>query len=337
LEKNLARGTACMVYRAGLAAKGLRVCRYVQKQTDKPMIYNWNIIGHEKQLKMLERDITSGNLAHAYLLYGPSHVGKYTVAKKLASILQCENNFCGVCPTCVQIRKGSHIDTMEYENNHEPIKIGDIRDIISRCNMSSQSRYKIVILQSIARMTPEAANAFLKTLEEPHENTVFIMTTGFVKDVLPTIASRARIVKFHLFSSEFLAKTLKELYPESDDETIKQVSKLSLGKAGRAIDLMNEPDKLAYFLKLYKDALYLLDTDNIVEKFSYVEELNEDEGKRRDFIGVLTHVLRSKLFEKNALDKKEKFIKMIASVAEADVLIKRNVNSRLVLENLMLI
>lgn len=307
------------------------------KNISDTMIYNWNIIGHEKQLKMLERDITSGNLSHAYLLYGPSHVGKYTVAKKLASILQCENNFCGVCPTCVQIRKGSHIDTMEYENTHEPIKIGDIRDVISRCSMSSQSRYKIIILQSIGRMTPEAANAFLKTLEEPHPGTVFIMTTGFVKDVLPTITSRARTIKFHLFSSEFLTKKLKELYPENDDETIKQVTKLSLGKAGRAIDLMNNPDELAYFLKLYKDAQHLLETSNLVEKFSYVEELNEDEDRRRDFLGVLTHILRNKLFEKNALEKREKFIRMVAVVAEADILIKRNVNSRLVLENLMLI
>ena len=187
------------------------------------MIYNWNIIGHEKQLLALEHDIASDNLSHAYLLCGPSHVGKYTVAKKLASILQCENNFCGVCPTCIQIRKGSHIDTMEYENNHEPIKIGDIREIIARSNMCSQSRYKIVILQSIARMTPEAANAFLKTLEEPYPRTVFIMTAGFAKDVLPTIASRSRLMKFHLFSSDFLANKMRELYPESDEETISQV------------------------------------------------------------------------------------------------------------------
>ena len=58
------------------------------------MKYNWSIIGHEKQLERIEKDISSGNLAHAYLLLGPNSVGKSTVARKMAGILQCENDFC---------------------------------------------------------------------------------------------------------------------------------------------------------------------------------------------------------------------------------------------------
>jgi DNA polymerase III gamma/tau subunit len=301
------------------------------------MIYNWNIIGHDKQLKMLEADIESGNLAHSYLLYGAGHVGKYTVAKKLASILQCENNFCGVCPTCIQIRKGIHLDTMEYENNKEALKIDQIREIISRCNMSSQSRYKVVVLQSIGRMTVEASNALLKTLEEPPGRTLFIMTTSNVQEVLPTILSRSRLIKFHLFSTEFLANKLRELYPESTEETINQVAKLSLGRAGRALDLMNQPEMLAYFLKLYKDTLYLLDTDNIVEKFAYVENLVEDEKMKNDFLNVMTHVLRNKMLEANPGRERKGFIEMAAKVQEAFILLKKNVNARLVLENLMLL
>ena len=301
------------------------------------MIYNWNIIGHDKQLKMLEADIESGNLAHSYLLYGAGHVGKYTVAKKLASILQCENNFCGVCPTCIQIRKGIHLDTMEYENNKEALKIDQIREIISRCNMSSQSRYKVVVLQSIGRMTVEASNALLKTLEEPPGRTLFIMTTSNVQEVLPTILSRSRLIKFHLFSTEFLANKLRELYPESTEETINQVAKLSLGRAGRALDLMNQPEMLAYFLKLYKDTLYLLDTDNIVEKFEYVENLVEDEKMKNDFLNVMTHVLRNKMLEANPGRERKGFIEMAAKVQEAFILLKKNVNARLVLENLMLL
>ena len=301
------------------------------------MIYNWNIIGHDKQLKMLEADIESGNLAHSYLLYGAGHVGKYTFAKKLASILQCENNFCGVCPTCIQIRKGIHLDTMEYENNKEALKIDQIREIISRCNMSSQSRYKVVVLQSIGRMTVEASNALLKTLEEPPGRTLFIMTTSNVQEVLPTILSRSRLIKFHLFSTEFLANKLRELYPESTEETINQVAKLSLGRAGRALDLMNQPEMLAYFLKLYKDTLYLLDTDNIVEKFAYVENLVEDEKMKNDFLNVMTHVLRNKMLEANPGRERKGFIEMAAKVQEAFILLKKNVNARLVLENLMLL
>ena len=303
------------------------------------MIYNWNIIGHEKQLNQLESDITSGNISHAYLLVGPGHIGKYTVAKKLASILQCENNFCGVCPTCIQVRKGSHIDTMEFPNNHESIKIDQVREIISRCNMSGQSRYKIVMLQSLGRMTPEASNALLKTLEEPPPRTIFIMTTTNIREILPTILSRARVMRFHLFSYDFIKDMIKSKYPETDEEKIDQVARLSLGRTGQAIDLMDEQDKFAESLKLYKDISHLLETPNIVERFSYVEGLLENEKAMDSFLNIMTHVLRNRMLEsdtaQNNLDT-QKLMDMIASVQEAKVLIGKNVNARLTLENLML-
>ncbi|HPU95058.1 MAG TPA: AAA family ATPase [Candidatus Gracilibacteria bacterium] len=310
------------------------------------MIYNWNIIGHEKQLMQLEKDISSGNVSHAYLLWGPGHIGKYTVAKKLASILQCENNFCGVCSTCLQIRKGSHIDTMEFENNHEALKIEHVREIISRCNMSPQGKYKVVILQSIGRMTTEAANALLKTLEEPPNNTIFIMTTSNIREVLPTILSRSRIVRFHLFPHDFLIQMLKKKYLNIDDEKIDQAARLSLGRAGFAIDLMEQPEKFADYLKLYKDISYLLETDNIVERFSYVENILDDEKRddgasnirTDDFLNVMTHVLRTRMIEfasKKGVDVRA-LIDMIAKVQDASSSLKKNVNARLLLENLML-
>jgi DNA polymerase-3 subunit delta' len=225
---------------------------------------------------------------------------------------------------------------MEYENNREAIKIGDMREIISRCNMSTPSAYKIVILQSIGRMTPEAANAFLKTLEEPPPRTVFIMTTSHIRDLLPTIVSRTRVLKFHLFSTQLLEEKMKELHPDIEALVLQNIAKLSLGRAGRAIDLINQPDMLAYFMKLYKDILYILDTTNVVERFSYVEDLVDDEKMRRDFLGVMSHVLRSKILEPNSSEIKGKAIEMVAKVQEAGILLRQNVNTRLVLENLML-
>ena len=143
-------------------------------------------------------------------------------------------------------------------------------------------------------------------------------------------------MKFHLFSTDYLVKKLEELFPDVDDKTIQQVARLSLGRAGRAIDLVNHPDKLAHFLKLYKDTLYLLDTNNVVERFSYVEELIENERMRKDFLGVLTHVLRSKILEGKDLASRGKLIEMVSKTKDAGILLKQNVNARLVLENLML-
>ena len=298
------------------------------------MKYNWSIIGHKKQLFQIEQDISSGNLAHAYLLTGPNSVGKSTVSKKLAGILQCENNFCHKCSTCLQIQKGSHLDTIELKDNKESLKIGEVRSLIERLNMTRQSSYQIVLIQTIERMTIEAANSFLKILEEPPPRTIFIMTTNNVRSLLPTIISRVRTIKFGTVSYEFLNKKLHELYSDFDDETINQVCLFSLGKTGKAMHLMENPDSLANYIKVYHDVQNFLDHKNVADRFSYVEDCVAEPSQIEIFLNILTHVLRSKILE--GASKTKRHIKTLLKIDDAGILLKKNVNSRLVLENLML-
>lgn len=308
--------------------------KIINRASPSYMKYNWSIIGHDKQLEQIEKDINSGNLAHAYLLAGPNSVGKYSVAKKMAGILQCENDFCHTCKTCQQIEKGSHVDTVEFRGKEEAIKIEDIRKITERVMMTGQSKYKIFIMQSVERMTPAAANSFLKTLEEPPAGTVFLLTTDAIRSLLPTIVSRVRIIKFGVVSAQFLEQKLQELYPQGDAETIKQVSLFSLGKTGKAIHLMENPDARANYLKIYNDVQNFLKFRNLADRFSYVEELSADYSKTDMFFNMLSHVLRSKILEGDA--QTPKYLNTMAKIEEAGILLKSNVNSRLVLENLML-
>lgn len=298
------------------------------------MKYNWSIIGHEKQLERIESDIESGNLAHAYLLAGPNSVGKHTVARKFAGILQCENDFCHKCPTCLQIEKGSHVDTAVFRGRKESILIADVRGIIDRANKTGQSRYKIFLIQSVERMTPAAANSFLKVLEEPPMGTIFILTTNNIRALLPTIVSRVRVLKFGNVSAEYLAKKLSELYPDQDEKIVKQVSLLSMGKTGKAVNLIENPDSLANYLKVYSDVQGFLERDSLVDRFSYVGELVLDDKQMEIFLNMLTHVLRSKVLsgEKGAMWH----ISTLSKIEEAGIFLKGNINSRLVLENLML-
>jgi len=298
------------------------------------MKYAWSIIGHEKQLKQIEKDVESNNLAHAYLLVGSNSIGKYTVAKKLAGILQCENDFCHECPTCLQVEKGTHIDTIEMVDDGESIKIGDIRNLIERLNMTRQSRYKIVLIQGLERMTVEASNTILKTLEEPPPQTIFIITTNDIRLLLPTIISRVRVVKFGPVSASYLTKKLLELYPNHDMEIIKQVCLFSMGRTGKAIHLMENPDSLAEYVKIYHDIHSFLDHKNIVDRFSYVDDMFSGQNDVTKFFNILTHVLRSKILEMDPMSKK--YINTLSKIDEAGILLKKNVNSRLVLENLML-
>jgi len=299
------------------------------------MKYNWSIIGHEKQLKNIEHDIESGNLSHAYLLAGPNSIGKYTVAKKMAGILQCENNFCHECPTCIQVNKGSHIDTFEIVDDKESIKIDQVRSLIEKLNMTRQSQYKVVMIQTLERMTMEAFNSFLKILEEPPVKTIFILTTNDVNALPPTIVSRVRTIKFNIVSAAYLEDKLRALYPNCDDETIKQVSIFSLGKTGKAIHLIEDSSALAEYVKIYHDVQNFLDHKNITDRFSYVEELSADISKVEKFFNILKHILRSKLLEEKGNNKK--YANALSKIDEAGILLKKNVNNRLVLENLMLV
>lgn len=298
------------------------------------MKYNWSIIGHEKQLLQIERDIESGNLSHAYLLVGSNSIGKHTVAKKMAGILQCENNFCHECATCLQVQKGSHIDTMELDDDGESIKIEAVRNLIERLSMTRQARYKIVLIQSLERMTAEAANSFLKILEEPPERTIFIMTTNDIMLLLPTIVSRVRVVKFNPVSAGYLMRKLQELYPNRDEEALKQVSLFSLGRTGKAIHLIENPDALADYIKVYHDVQNFLDHKNIVDRFAYVEDFSAEPNKIDSFFNILKHVLRSKMLQGDS--ESSRYINTLSKIDEAGILLKKNVNARLVLENLML-
>ena len=298
------------------------------------MKYNWSIIGHEKQLSQIEKDLESGNLAHAYLLSGPNSVGKNTVAKKMAGILQCENDFCHNCNACTQIEKGCHVDTVVFEDDGESIKIETVRKILERLSMTRQAPYKILLVQSLERMGVEAANSFLKMLEEPPERTIFIMTTDNVRLILPTILSRVRVVQFNSVSHLYLREKLKSLYPERDAETLETVSLLSMGKTGKAVHLMEHPESLAEYLKIYHDIQNFFAYKSVVERFSYIEEMAEDPKKIETFINILTHVVRSQMLELKKDSPKQ--IKALSKINEAAMLLKKNVNVRLVLENLML-
>ena len=250
------------------------------------MLYKWPLIGHEKQVEKLESDLKNDNLAHAYIFVGPEKVGKFLVAKTLAHILQCNDNYCRVCPTCKQIAKGAHLDTTEMRDDGTSIKIEPVREIITSLNMSAQSNYKIVLLDNIGRMTPDAANCFLKTLEEPPKKTLFLMTAGNLRELLPTIISRCRVMKFPAISEKALKKKMQDmreaLQIESTEDMLERAVMLSLGRPGKAIELLREPEAMMGYLKLYNDIRALFRDKDLTKRFMYVQDLTAKDSDPRD-------------------------------------------------------
>lgn len=166
-------------------------------------------------MQRFSRLAASHHLAHAYLLVGPQDSGKTQTALNLAQLVNCESEGakpCGECTACRKIASGNHPDVHVIGNDEmESIKIEDIRFLLNRSHlMAYEAKTKVFIIRNIELMTMDAANALLKTLEEPTANTLMILTTSVPEDNLDTIKSRCHIVKFFPSSVNRITKILTD-------------------------------------------------------------------------------------------------------------------------------
>lgn len=302
------------------------------------MLYNWSTIGHEQALTALENDIRTNTLAHAYLFVGADGIGKTHVAQMLAGILQCPNDFCRTCPTCTQVLKGIHQDTMVLADDGETIKIQTVRELLERINLSTQSRYKVVLIEDVARLTIEAANALLKTLEEPPSNTIFIGTIRDVKGTLATIVSRMRVINFKKPSIKSMREGLVALYPQTDVSVIDQALALSFGAGGTAKKLIENPEALYELKKEFDHLAYLYEKEGLAERIVHMGELSKDDkesGAAKKFLAQLTLFLHGKLHDENSSDAQRlKVIENLERTHAAIQLYEKNINTRMLLEHL---
>lgn len=280
---------------------------------------------------------------------GPEKVGKFSVAKTLAQILQCPNNFCHTCNICQEIKKGYHLDTLEFHDDGDSIKIEQIRALISNLNMSTVSRYKVILIDNLARMTLDAANSFLKSLEEPHPRVIFLLTSENTQELLSTIVSRTRVVKFGAVSEKILGENLRQLYPDLNEEIRDRVVALATGRPGMALKLIKDPELLNYYQRVYNDLKGFFEKPDLTSRFLYVNELVKNPGEIKVFLEIFLHLARSLLlhkanfterpekeFEKPILKNTEELSELTVRGQNALSLLKRNINPKLLLENLLL-
>jgi len=308
------------------------------------LTYSWNIKGHDKILQSLERDIHDGNLAHGNLFVGPDGIGKFAVAKKMANILQCDLSGCMSCENCIAIERGLHADTIVIPNDGEKIKIEQMRDLIGKVHITRQSRFKIVLVKDIERMTEESANAFLKTLEDPPEGVLYLLTSSKIREVIPTIISRVRVYKFSRLHDEKVMKLLTESFPLSEQKSLEMATALSNGKPGKALKLLKNPELLDSHRKLYEDINIMVKNPDKVTQSLYIAELTtavKETGNNRlihDFLEMFELVLRNFLVAdegENVIMPREKAAELLVKSSTVRESLKRNVNTRMLLENLM--
>jgi len=199
--------------------------------------------GHDRVVESIRRALLGGRLPHAFLFVGPEGVGKLAFALKLAQTLLCERvpaaamAPCGECPGCVQVIGGTHPDLLRVarpEDKHElPIRI--IRDLCLDLGLKpARGGRKLAIVDDADDMNDEAANAFLKTLEEPPDGSVLILIGTSAEAQLDTIISRCRVVRFDPLAESELAAVLVEQGVVDDPKDADRLAVLGEGSVARA-------------------------------------------------------------------------------------------------------
>jgi DNA polymerase-3 subunit gamma/tau len=177
---------------------------------------NWDeLCGQEAVVRILRATLRSKDISHAYLLSGPRGTGKTSSAKIFAKAINCDNpqdgQACGECGPCLSFQKGNYPDFFEIDAASNR-KIDDFREIKEQVQyppLGGKGKYKIYIIDEAHMLTKEAANAFLKTLEEPPPWVVFMLATTEPEKILPTIHSRCIRLDFSLLTYEQVKSRLQ--------------------------------------------------------------------------------------------------------------------------------
>lgn len=237
------------------------------------------VVGQERAVALLRRAVENDKVAHAYIFHGPQGVGKRLAAVTLAKALNCNGEGerpCGDCIPCRKIDKGIHPDVALIEPDGANIRIEQIREIMRQVSMGAyEGRKRLYILDPAEALGLEAANAFLKTLEEPPLDTVFVLVTDKMKTLLPTIISRCQHIPFTALRWEEVAGIVaarREL--EADKAAL--AAAYARGRLGTALAL-----DVDGFMGL-REAL--------LEKWFRLS--GEDGGKLLDFADSLTKAVR---------------------------------------------
>ena len=323
------------------------------------------IVGHDWAVRLLGSSIRHHRVGHAYLITGPDQIGKMTLARTFTQALNCTatdgQRPCGECRACLLIAADRHPDVRVVlpeisERGAQSIKIEQIRRLQQDLNLSAyEARYKVAILKRFDTANPNAANAFLKTLEEPPSNVILILTATDSDSLLPTINSRCRTVSLRPVPTALIEETLMTRH-HVKPETANLLAHLADGRLGWAIQASRESG-LLQDRKAQLDSLHQALNGSLIARFTLAETMSRKTE-------TLPAILRTWLswwrdlallaFDRQAgerlsnIDEVELLHEMVvgfprtrllASLKQTEAALRQlgqNANARLLLENLLL-
>ena len=203
--------------------------------------------GQDHVVRALRSAVRDDRVSHAYLFSGPRGTGKTSSARILAKALNCESPVdgepCDVCTSCVEITQGSSLNVHELDaasNNG----VDAMRDLVAHAGLGTPGRWKVYIVDEVHMLSTAAANALLKTLEEPPSHVVFVLATTDPQKVPPTIRSRTQHLEFRLLGAETLHNLLESVNEEAglhvDEEALEAAVRRGRGSARDALSALDQ-------------------------------------------------------------------------------------------------
>lgn len=321
----------------------------------------WEMLGHDWAVDLLREHIVRESTRHAYLLTGPYGVGRRTLALRFAQALNCPQapspgEACRICRTCKQIENMQYADLSVVQADHVrgTLKVDQVRELQRTLALAPyEARYRVAVLLRFEESNPNAANALLKTLEEPPSQVILVLTAESSERLLPTIVSRCEVLRLRPLPLQVVEAGLQTIWGLPAEQA-RLLAHLSGGRPGYALRLHRDAEALAH-RKACLDEHYRLLSSSRVARFAYAEQLSKDRDTLRDTLQIWLSYWRDVLLRTAGasaplanLDREEEIetlanhINMeaarctVATLEKTYDLLESNVNVRLAIDVLLL-
>ena len=280
------------------------------------------VLGQDYAISLIKNALNRCSMPQSWLFTGQANIGKYKTAVALSQKLNCEkigDDACGLCDYCVQIEEKNFMDFLVVEPDGKNIKIGQIKKSLDWLNLSpDRANTRVMIIDDAKNLGREAANAFLKTLEEPSLNTLLILIAESSKQVPETIVSRCQQIRFKPLSAKITRKILNQNTLLSKDR-IDLICSLGMGSIKN--DLVSRIELVENIQEIIIFWMTNLNSINLKE----VLEKSENWGKSKDDeCGILLNLLevwfRDLSFFLNGVSE-EKLVKNLNNFSKSRILL----------------
>ena len=325
----------------------------LNSKTTELRIANKPFYGQHQARNLINRSLAADRLAHAYLFRGPEGVGKQLFARGLSAAVNCDQrdglSGCGVCSSCKKHASGMHPDFLLVAPVKGAIKIAQVRNLIKQLSFAPyEAKTRVVLIEDVHTMRQEAANCLLKTLEEPPENNLLILTADSTGNILQTIISRCQSIPFYALTTNETTTILTEKDETLDAETALLLARLAEGSPGRA-ELLQRLD----LVDIWNSLLSLLvdqsgsDAQDVSRVLMMAEEMAALKENLPHLFSLIRLWIRDCLFDIHGQQvetetltrrkdwKSEQYFAKLQAINQAEKELGRNCNRTLVCEVLL--